>query len=532
MQLDGLTIALRTRSPWEATDLGVALARRHAARIYAAWFAVTAPVFVLLNAGGWFLQPWMAAIAFWWLKPAFDRIPLYVVSRAVFGPAPSLRETLAAQRTWGWRGLAPWLLWRRFHPGRAMLLPVDLLEGGTGVQRRERVHVLTRAHASPNVMLTLIGVNLELVLGTAVVMLALMFVPVEFLSDSAKTVWQTLVAEPPRWALVVVNAIGWFAMSVVEPFYVCAGFGLYLNRRIQLEAWDIELAFRRLGARLTTPLGAAALLLLAVLAHPLPLAAAPGAAATEQGSQRTTDETLDDTGAEHAPADKHTQISTTLPELFGDDYTDDGKTFAEDVKKVYETADLAPTRREFVWRRRHPADEDAKADADVSPVWRAVAAAFAFVAQYGLWIALLILLAIVVFNLKRWLPWVSDRIAPPPLPQRIDERDVARAAPLPADLPAAVRALMAQGRVRAALALLYRGGVERLTERLGVALPPGSTEAECLRQSRRLADVRYAALFARIVRSWQSAAYAQRVPPSAEIEDLLEEWVAPVETPP
>jgi hypothetical protein len=31
----------------------------------------------------------------------------------------------------------------------------------------------------------------------------------------------------------------------LEPFYVAAGFGMYLNRRVELEAWDIEQEFRR-----------------------------------------------------------------------------------------------------------------------------------------------------------------------------------------------------------------------------------------------------------------------------------------------
>jgi hypothetical protein len=31
----------------------------------------------------------------------------------------------------------------------------------------------------------------------------------------------------------------------LEPFYVAGGFALYLNRRAELEAWDIEQEFRR-----------------------------------------------------------------------------------------------------------------------------------------------------------------------------------------------------------------------------------------------------------------------------------------------
>jgi hypothetical protein len=34
-------------------------------------------------------------------------------------------------------------------------------------------------------------------------------------------------------------------VAFLEPFYVAAGFGMYLNRRVELEAWDIEQEFRR-----------------------------------------------------------------------------------------------------------------------------------------------------------------------------------------------------------------------------------------------------------------------------------------------
>jgi hypothetical protein len=35
------------------------------------------------------------------------------------------------------------------------------------------------------------------------------------------------------------------AVLFLEPFYVAAGFGMYLNGGAELEAWDIEQEFRR-----------------------------------------------------------------------------------------------------------------------------------------------------------------------------------------------------------------------------------------------------------------------------------------------
>jgi hypothetical protein len=35
------------------------------------------------------------------------------------------------------------------------------------------------------------------------------------------------------------------AVLFLEPFYVASGFAMYLHRRTELEAWDIEQEFRR-----------------------------------------------------------------------------------------------------------------------------------------------------------------------------------------------------------------------------------------------------------------------------------------------
>jgi hypothetical protein len=34
-------------------------------------------------------------------------------------------------------------------------------------------------------------------------------------------------------------------IAFLEPFYVAAGFAMYLNRRAELEAWDVEQELRR-----------------------------------------------------------------------------------------------------------------------------------------------------------------------------------------------------------------------------------------------------------------------------------------------
>ena len=53
-----------------------------------------------------------------------------------------------------------------------------------------------------------------------------------------------LGAAAPSWGYVLLLAYS-ASVVIVEPFYVAAGFAIYLNRRAALEAWDIEQEFRR-----------------------------------------------------------------------------------------------------------------------------------------------------------------------------------------------------------------------------------------------------------------------------------------------
>ena len=56
---------------------------------------------------------------------------------------------------------------------------------------------------------------------------------------------------------LLASGVDALVLVVWEPIYVACGFSLYLNRRTVLEAWDIELVFRRMRQRLV---GASAVL--------------------------------------------------------------------------------------------------------------------------------------------------------------------------------------------------------------------------------------------------------------------------------
>uniref|UniRef100_UPI0021492430 DUF4129 domain-containing protein n=1 Tax=Tahibacter caeni TaxID=1453545 RepID=UPI0021492430 len=457
MRLEGLTVALRPRSSWEATDLGIALTRRHARTVWSAWTLATLPVVVLVNAACAAIDAvWLATLLVWWLKPVFDRVPLYVLSRAVFGATPGVRETLRAALRWGWRPMLGWLTWRRLHPSRSLLLPVDLLEGLRGSRRGERVRVLQRSTSGTAMLVTLIAVNMEMMLSLSVVLLILMFVPIEFFSDAAQQVWSTLFENPPLWGQCLVNLIGWLALSLIEPFYVGAGFGLYLNRRTQLEAWDVELAFRRLAARLSTT--AAALLPLLF-----------GALLLAGGARAAEDEPVDAVGGaagETAAADAGDAPKDSLRRIFAGRYVDDGG-FGDSVRQGYADPDLSPRSTEHVWEKRDKSASTSDLDLSASPLRRWFEAAgrvSSFAAENVLWVLVAIFVFLLVRYHRVWLPWIGDRFVRERKPDALEVRDIATPEDLPADVAGAVRALWQQGQARAALALFYRAAVLGLDE--------------------------------------------------------------------
>ncbi len=485
MRIESLAVELRPRSGWEAMELGAALVRRHAAAIWVPWIIVTGLAFTLLNLAAWAIdQLWLALLAMWWLRPVFDRIPLYVLSRAVFGSVPTVADTLRAQLYWGWRPMLGHLTWRRFSPLRTAMLPVDLLEGAAPAVMRERRRVIGAGNGGHAAMLTLMCLHFILALQISAVLIPLVFVPNELLSE----------------------------------------FGLYLNRRTQLEAWDLEIAFRRMRRRLAAAAGTSLVALVCLV--PLAMSPMPAAAQDAQAPpSAATDETPADKAAsdstDDVPADEEAEADDrSLDDIFGDQRVAH-QAFERSVKQAYKDPDLRPTRTISVWKPKKKKEE--KKDPFDMPSLAWLGAIFAFVAEYGLWLLLAVLVGLLVATAKRWLPWLQLAARPPQAqPDPVDVRSVDEHEPLPPDIATTARRLWAQGQPRRALALLYRASVEAMVARIDAHLPPGATEAECLRASRRMPEAEDREAFQRVVRVWQYAAYGHSLPEAGDFESLLD----------
>ena len=238
MRVDRIAIDLSRRSMLEAADLGVRLVSANARTVWTCWLPVwllaVAIAAIALEAGpGW------AMLALFWLKPWLDRSILFVLARAVFREPTRLSDLAAAWRPLWFGSLLATLTLRRLSPWRAFVQPAQQLEGLRGSALHRRVRLLLRRGRGSALLMqsTFATVESCLMLGFAVL-------PAYLRPAERETGWLEVLFSGPTWAGGLQFACYAATVAIVEPFFVGAGFASYLNRRVELEAWDIEQEFR------------------------------------------------------------------------------------------------------------------------------------------------------------------------------------------------------------------------------------------------------------------------------------------------
>ena len=240
MQVDAIAVELRPRPMWEAADLGVRLVQANARSLWLTCGPVFAVV-VLLALATVEIAPWLPSLLIFWLKPWLDRSVLFVLSRAVFGLSTRFGDLWQAQRSVWWRGLLGTLLWRRLSPWRAFTQPIYQLEGQRGSARSQRRKQLLRGQRGAAGATQFAFANIEVAF-----LLGLLAIGMWFAPDGLRGgIYTWLTSDDSLVATLCLASASGVAVTLLEPFYVAAGFAMYLNRRVQLEAWDIEQEFRR-----------------------------------------------------------------------------------------------------------------------------------------------------------------------------------------------------------------------------------------------------------------------------------------------
>ncbi|MFJ5257739.1 DUF4129 domain-containing protein [Pseudomonas sp. NPDC088414] len=507
MRLSDATVAIRPRTSWEAMDLGVLMSQQHRRLLMTSWAIVTLPLFAVLTLLLWD-SPSLAVLIFWWLKPVYERLPLYILSKALFGETPTLKQALREFP----RLLKPqWLAsltWRRLSLSRSFLLPVLQLEGLDGTARQQRLQVLLQRNAGAAQWLTIIGMHLETALWIGLMVLFYMLLPQQIETDWD---WQSLILDTDhhwRWLEHLTNAFYALVLVVWEPIYVACGFSLYLNRRTTLEAWDIELVFRRLRQRLNS--SAVGLLLAVCLLLP---AVPPVWAAADPAS------------APEAPRLLHQPLTSQAAH--------------DSIKAMLEQPPFK--NKESVTRYRFGDDPAAPAEGKPgeAPQWLKTLLgwldsqrfnALAGLIEVLLWGALIAAVGWLIWRYREFLrtfvsrrPKLPARIRPP-APQQAFGLDLSPQT-LPDDIAASAEQLW-HTQPRAALGLLYRGLLSRLLHDFALTLKPADTEHQVLLRVEQLQRPELLAFSRSLTQHWQNMAYGHRIPAAHLQQELCDGWRA------
>lgn len=487
MDLSRVAVVLRPRTPWEAVDLGFAMAHRWFLRLWGLWLCSAVPVYLaalaLLPASTWLVP----TLVVWWLKPLYEPPLLYWASRATFGEALTWREM---RQSW-WQTVQPGLIsnltWRRFNPFRSFHMAVMVLEGLRGRERRERMRVLGRnQHAAA--WLTMLGLAFETVLELSFIVLVVLMIP-----DELRWADEWMLAFDSGGFSLMLGELGALvAMSLMAPFYISAGLSLYMNRRSSLEGWDIELGFRRILSARAKPSSARA------TAAACALACVLGAGTT-------------DVRAGDAP---------------------DAEKAGAVISDVLEHPDFGRERTDTFWQYVGNGDQQREA-----PGWfgawvewlvdvlQGFFKGFAALSEVVLWVAVGVALVWVI----GWAVANRGRAAPPR--RRHDRRAGARLLELdvspeslPADIPGAARELLDGGDLRGALSLLYRGMLSRFVHDNHLRIDESATEGECLKLVSRTRPAAEKIYFADLTREWMAMAYAHRPPDGETVRILCNQW--------
>lgn len=488
MELSNISTVVRPRSSWQAIDLGFRMGREWFMPMVTAYLLLTLPVFLFLQfvlQGE--LNVWAATI-FWWLKPLWERILLAFLSVRQFGETPSVKSQFQMWRKVALRQIIPTLLWRRLSPQRSYNMAIMQLENLSGERRAKRLMQFGGDNQQAAFWLTVVGAHIEVLITFALFILAYLLFPPEY--NIGMNLLEIMSAS--EFAL---SLAGYAAMVLVAPFYIAAGFSLYLNQRTQIEGWDIEITFKRLverqQARSKRPVGTLMLCIALIggsMLMPKPVMAAQQQTTSEQQKVR-------EMAKEILLQPPFTRMETkSYPEFYLE-------------HKPAESEDTDSKSMELGW----------------------LGSLLGFLAGSIEWLIAALIIGLIIIIAVRYRHAILELI-PSQFANNAKETtkvvmglDIDEAS-MPDDLVGTAQTLWSQGEKRQALSLLYRGALSELVSRRQLEVHDSFTEGECLSQVRGRTSNEIYHYFEDITRHWQRLAYAAVIPDEQAMTQLFKQW--------
>jgi len=517
-------LALRRRSVWEAADSGLLLWRDN--------FFYFIPFFAIPAwsvACGLRLVPaglsYLPFLILWWMKPFFDRLILQVISLRFFNSETTehlkdLRRGLAGTV---FRGLLGDLLWRRFSPGRGSRMPIRILERIHGKQYRERKKALAGGGLNFCFFLSAACLSLEavLLLGEALFVITALqiFNPAvyDYLQNNLDL------------SLLLIFIMYCVNFILVESLYVCMGFGLYINSRVEVEGWDLQLLFQKFAGesrqaadnRKKKPKSEmknalALCLLFAFFLFPLPMSA--GTAGNNTGENNSTEYN----SAENASAESN---SVELPpvQYFPDNFPSPSEASIESLKEILSSPDFGYEKEGWGIKFKYGREPNDTPDIELSPLLEKLKQIFGLFLKLTVISAAAASLGFAVYWLRRFhREGRFRRSGEKPGMNMYGNPLLSREKP--EALFAKAEDLFRRGALREAWAACLSGCLAAFTAVYSLYFPADATEYGCLalvNESLPGEKETFKKAFAELVCNWILFAYGGRPPAAGSFEEAL-----------
>lgn len=468
MKFQDSLVELRLRTPDEGADVGILLARKYWWPLLGAWAVFAIPFFVL----AYFIpSTFWALVLFWWFKPLYERLPLQVVSASIFQQKFDTKSMLKGIFQYD---TLSWLTIYRICPGRSTLTPIAALEGldsGSGMIRRRRQ--LVKSSIINSYFLLHVGMFacefIMICTGTIVYMKFFEPVAAENLLP-----WEQLVSQ---WSWVwgaqsgklLLLSIMLASSAIIAPFYVCGGFGLYINRRIGLEGWDLYLGFQRMISRLSVV--CVALLIFVPIVNIV------------------AEEAIDDSPTQYG---SQSEVSAEIDEIV--------------KQQVFEQRTV---------RRMRPSEQNAP------NYWSGIMKGVSYLIMLVLILLIAGLIVWVVIKLRIWEFVKRRRTASTSVDVNVSIfEDEQSGYELPSNVIAEASLAWEQGRSRQALSLLYQGSLRYLIAKHSCPIQTCDTERICARAIARHVPA-LSEVFGQLSLHWQQVAYGNKTLADADFQQLL-----------
>jgi hypothetical protein len=402
----------------------------------------------------------------WLLKPFFDRTVLHIISVRFFESKAGIKHFFKGMGGTLLRGLPGDLLWRRFSPLRAAIMPVRVLEYGSkksGKETAKRKEQLKNSGLGYCFLLTCWGIVLEITLLIGEILFSFIIIDLAEIDFPGFTTEFLMKAEIFLFAAWCINYI------LIESLYVCMGFSLYINSRIEVEGWDIEIMFRTFAKKLKKTGGVLIIF-----------------------------------------------ISLFLPvNAFTADFEDTVP--MEKLQEILDSPDYGGEKDSWGIRLKKPQKEREINNFDINPMLERLRFILAFILRLIIIVLIATLIVLIIFYIRRF---VKKRIF------ETEESSITTLHGIPFGNPELILQkafdFLEQGNLRLAWGYCTTAAILSWTTCRGLSFPPDATESECVNIVRSSFNGDEVNVFNRLINHWINFAYAGKLPPAGSFEEAAD----------